>query len=66
MSLDWPTDRIDYDPIHGRAPLPLPEGRKVVVWPCINLENWVIDAPMPRTVVNPPGGVNKSVPDIPN
>ena len=66
MRLDWPTDRIDYDPIVGRKPLPLPEGRKVVVWPCINVENWVIDAPMPRTVVNPPGGVEKSVPDIPN
>ncbi|NQV54503.1 MAG: polysaccharide deacetylase family protein, partial [Rhodospirillales bacterium] len=32
----------------------------------VNVENWVIDAPMPRTVVNPPGGVEKSVPDIPN
>ena len=66
MSLDWPTDRIDFVPINGRAPLPLPEGRKVVVWPCINVENWVIEKPMPRTVVNPPGGVEKSVPDIPN
>ena len=26
----------------------------------------MIDAPMPRTVVNPPGGMEKSVPDIPN
>jgi allantoinase len=66
MKLDWPTDRIDYSPIHERPPLPLPGGAKVVVWPCINVENWVIDAPMPRTVVNPPGGVAKSVPDIPN
>jgi allantoinase len=66
MSLDWPTDRIDFVPITDRPPLPLPEGRKVVVWPCINVENWVIDSPMPRTVVNPPGGVAKSVPDIPN
>jgi peptidoglycan/xylan/chitin deacetylase (PgdA/CDA1 family) len=38
----------------------------VVVWPCINVEHWAIDQPMPRTVVNPPGGVPKSVPDIPN
>jgi peptidoglycan/xylan/chitin deacetylase (PgdA/CDA1 family) len=66
MTLEWPTDRIDYSPIHERPPLPLPGGAKVVVWPCINVENWMIDQPMPRTVVNPPGGVDKSVPDIPN
>ncbi len=66
MKLDWPTDRLDYVPITGRPPLPLPGGAKVVVWPCINVENWVISEPMPRTVVNPPGGVAKSVPDIPN
>jgi len=66
MKLDWPTDRLDYVPITERPPLPLPGGAKVVVWPCINVENWVISEPMPRTVVNPPGGVAKSVPDIPN
>ena len=66
MKLEWPTDRLDYVPITDRPPLPLPGGAKVVVWPCINVENWVISEPMPRTVVNPPGGVAKSVPDIPN
>jgi len=66
MKIEWPNDRLDYSPIIDRPPLPLPDGAKVVVWPCINVENWVIDAPMPRTVVNPPGGVEKSVPDIPN
>ena len=66
MKLDWPSDRIDYSPINERPPLPLPNGAKVVVWPCINVENWVIDAPMPRTVVNPPGGAAKAVPDIAN
>ena len=66
MSLEWPTDRIDYVPIHQRPLLPLPGDAKVVVWPCVNVENWVIDQPMPRTVVNPPGGVDKNVPDIPN
>ena len=66
MKIEWPNDRLDYSPIIDRPPLPLPDGAKVVVWPCINVENWVIDAPMPRTVVNPPGGMEKSVPDIPN
>jgi peptidoglycan/xylan/chitin deacetylase (PgdA/CDA1 family) len=51
-----PTDRLDYVPITPR----------IVVWPCVNVEHWVIDEPMPRTVVNPPGGVAKSVPDIAN
>ena len=64
--LKWPTDRIDYVPMVGRPPLPLPRGAKVAVWPCVNVENWMINEPMPRTVVNPPGGVAKSVPDIPN
>ena len=66
MKLEWPTDRLDYVPIIERPPLPLPGGARVVVWPCINVENWVIDQPMPRTVVNPPGGVARTVPDIPN
>ena len=66
MKLILPTDRLDYIPITGRPPLPLPGGARVVVWPCVNVENWVITEPMPRTVVNPPGGVVKSVPDIPN
>ncbi|OGL12171.1 MAG: polysaccharide deacetylase [Candidatus Rokubacteria bacterium RIFCSPLOWO2_12_FULL_71_22] len=61
-----PTDRVDYVPITRREPLPLPDGARIVVWPCVNVEHWVIDEPMPRTVVNPPGGIAKSVPDIPN
>jgi peptidoglycan/xylan/chitin deacetylase (PgdA/CDA1 family) len=66
MKLEWPTDRLDYVPITERPPLPLPGRARVVVWPCINVEHWVIDQPMPRTVVDPPGGVARSVPDIPN
>lgn len=66
MSIDWPTERITYSVIDDRPPLPLPDGAKVVVWPCVNVEHWVIDSPMPRTVVNPPGGVDKNIPDIAN
>ena len=57
MELRWPTDRIDYVPITQRQPLPLPDGAKVIVWPCVNVEHWVISEPMPRTVVAPPGGL---------
>ena len=66
MSIQWPTDRLDYVPITERAPLPLPDGARIVVWPCINVEHWLVDQPMPRTVVNSPGGVKNAVPDIPN
>ena len=66
MDITRPTDRLDYVPITRRPPLPLPDGARIVVWPCVNVEHWVIDEPMPRTIVNPPGGVKTSVPDIPN
>ena len=66
MELRWPTDRIDYVPITQRQPQPLPDGAKVIVWPCVNVEHWVISEPMPRTVVAPPGGAAACVPDIPN
>ena len=66
MELRWPTDRIDYVPITERQPLPLPDGAKLIVWPCVNVEHWVISEPMPRTVVAPPGGAAMRVPDIPN
>jgi len=56
MELRWPTDRIDYVPITQREPLPLPDGARLIVWPCVNVEHWVISEPMPRTVVAPPGG----------
>jgi allantoinase len=66
MELRRPTDRLDYRPITQRPPLPLPDGARIVVWPCVNVEHWVIDEPMPRAVVDPPGGVTRSVPDIAN
>jgi peptidoglycan/xylan/chitin deacetylase (PgdA/CDA1 family) len=66
MDLRQPTDRLHYVPITQRTPLPLPGGARCVVWPCVNVEHWVIDQPMPRVIVNPPGGAEKSVPDIPN
>ncbi len=66
MEIRSPTERVDYVPITERRPLPLPPGARIVVWPCVNVEHWVIDEPMPRVIVNPPGGVARSVPDIPN
>ena len=65
-SYDWPTDRLDYTPITGRAPLPLPDGARIVVWPIVAVEHWVVDQPMPRTIFSPPAGVAAPLPDIPN
>jgi peptidoglycan/xylan/chitin deacetylase (PgdA/CDA1 family) len=60
-----PEQRLSYSPIAGRAPLRLPDGARMVVWTIVNVEEWDIDRPMPRTVLTPPaGGVPK--PDIPN
>ena len=60
-----PRDRIDYSAIIDRDPLVLPEGRSLAVWVIVNIENWDIENPMPRTVLPPPGG-RSHIPDIPN
>ena len=60
-----PTERIAYSPINARAPLKLPGGARMVVWTIVNIEEWDIDRPMPRTVLTPPAGGSPS-PDVPN
>jgi peptidoglycan/xylan/chitin deacetylase (PgdA/CDA1 family) len=37
----------------------------MVIWPIVNVENWDIHRPMPRTVLPPPMG-NPLIPDLPN
>ena len=60
-----PTERIAYSPIAGRAVPKLPGGARMVVWCIVNVEEWDINSPMPRTVLTPPAGGAPS-PDIPN
>jgi allantoinase len=60
-----PDERIEYSPIAGRAPLRLPKRARMVVWTIVNVEEWDIDRPMPRTVLTPPAG-GSPMPDIPN
>lgn len=60
-----PHDRLSYSPIAGRPRLVLPGGARLVVWVIVNIEEWDIDEPMPRTVLTPPAGGQPS-PDIPN
>lgn len=58
-------DRIPYSAIVDRAPLRLPEGGRMVVWTIVNVEEWGIERPMPRTVLPPPMG-QPLLPDLPN
>ena len=60
-----PTERLDYSPIVSRAPWRLPDGMRLAVWVIVNVEEWDITQPMPRTVLTPPAG-GTPVPDIPN
>jgi allantoinase len=60
-----PLERISYSPITKRPPLKLPGGARMVVWTIVNVEEWDIDQPMPRTVLTPPAG-GAPMPDVPN
>ena len=60
-----PRDRIAFSAMADRAPLQLPDGARVAVWVIVNIENWDIDGPLPRTVLPPPGH-QVHIPDIPN
>ncbi len=60
-----PRERIPFSAIVDRPPLRLPEGVRLVVWMIVNVENWDIRRPMPRTILPPPMG-NPLLPDVPN
>lgn len=60
-----PHDRLPYSPIIKRPPLNLPNGARMVCWVIVNVEEWDINQPMPRTVLTPPAG-GSPMPDIPN
>ncbi len=60
-----PRERVPYSAIVDRAPLKLPGGARMVVWSVVNVEDWGIERPMPRTVLPPPMG-QPLLPDLPN
>jgi peptidoglycan/xylan/chitin deacetylase (PgdA/CDA1 family) len=60
-----PSERIAYSPIVSRPRLELPGGARLAVWVIINVEEWDINQPMPRTVLTPPAG-GTPTPDVPN
>jgi allantoinase len=60
-----PSERLAYSAIPERPPLALPNGARLAVWVIVNVEEWDIRQPMPRTVLTPPAG-GSPMPDIPN
>ena len=58
-----PGDRVAYSAIVDRAPMPLPDGGRIIVWTIVNVEAWSIDRPMPRVLLSPPMG-QPMVPDL--
>ena len=60
-----PKERLPYSAIVDRPPLKLPDGGRMVVWTMVNVEEWGIERPMPRTVLSPPMG-QPLLPDLPN
>jgi allantoinase len=60
-----PRERFDYSAIVDRPPLKLPNGARVAVWTIVNVEEWDIEAAMPRVVLSSPAGTSV-IPDVPN
>ena len=60
-----PKDRVSYSAIVDRPRLELPGGARLAVWTIVNVEEWSIERPMPRTVLPPPQG-QLLLPDLPN
>jgi allantoinase len=60
-----PRERVPYSAIVDRPPLKLPDGKRMAVWTIVNVEEWSIERPMPRTVLSPPFG-QPLLPDLPN
>ena len=63
--MTFPKDRLPYSAIIDRPPLVLPDGARMIIWTIVNLEEWGIERPMPRSVLSPPMG-QPLMPDLPN
>ena len=63
--MTFPKDRVPYSAIIDRPPLVLPGGARMIIWTIVNVEEWDIERPMPRSVLSPPMG-QPLMPDLPN
>lgn len=60
-----PSARLRYTAPWQRPRHALPGGRRLIVWPVVNVEHWSIANPMPRQALVAPTGVALQ-PDLPN
>src|SRR4051794_9596763 len=60
-----PRERVPYQPIIRGRRFALPQNARVAVWTIVNVENWLPESAMPRTVLPPPMG-QPLLPDVPN
>lgn len=60
-----PSSRLGYTASVDRPRIELPDGKNVAVWPIVNVENWLIENPMPRQVLVAPTGA-AFTPDLAN
>ena len=60
-----PENRLAYRAAVDRPRLELPGGKRVAIWPVVNVEHWLIDNPMPRQILVPPTAASL-LPDLPN
>ena len=63
--MTFPKDRVPYSAIIDRPPLVLPDDARMIIWTIVNVEEWDIERPMPRSVLSPPMG-QPLMPDLPN
>lgn len=57
--------RIPYRLSSARPRLPPLRGGRILAHVVVNVEHWLFDQPMPRTIITPPHG-RETVPDVPN
>ncbi|MGL4324350.1 MAG: polysaccharide deacetylase family protein [Beijerinckiaceae bacterium] len=57
--------RIPYRMTSERVALPPMQGKRILVHLVVNVEHWVFENSMPRTIITPPHG-KETVPDVPN
>jgi allantoinase len=60
-----PAERLRYAAPWQRPRHTLPGGRRLIVWPVVNVERWSIANPMPRQILAAPTGAALQ-PDLPN
>lgn len=60
-----PEHRLPYRAAIDRPPATAPDGKTLIFWPIVNVENWLIDNPMPRQVLVAPTGASLQ-PDFAN